>query len=95
MGKTYDIDGVGIVKLSDFQNLVGNMSSSKLKSLSNQSLPDPIMSVIKDELNKRGKKDGGMVDKPLGAGGPPVLRPKPKPGRELTEEYLKKLKKKK
>ena len=36
MGKTYDIAGVGIVKLSDFENLVGNMSSSKLKSLSNK-----------------------------------------------------------
>ena len=69
MGKTYDIDGVGIIKLSDFQNLVGNMSSSKLKSLSNQSLPDPIMSVIKDELNKRGKAKGGFIEKPLGPGG--------------------------
>ena len=38
---------------------------SKLKSLSNESLPDPIMAVIKDELNKRGKKKGGLVSKPL------------------------------
>ncbi len=65
MGKTYDIAGVGIVKLSDFKNLVGDMSSSKLKSLSNESLPDPIMSVIKDELNKRGKKKGGLIVKPF------------------------------
>ena len=65
MGKTYDIAGVGIVKLSDFENLVGNMSSSKLKSLSNESLPDQIMSVIKDELNKRGKKKGGLIVKPF------------------------------
>jgi hypothetical protein len=65
MGKTYDIAGVGIVKLSDFENLVGSMSSSKLKSLSNQSLPDPLMAVIKDELNKRGKKKGGLIVKPF------------------------------
>ncbi|MEK9741244.1 MAG: hypothetical protein VW262_08665 [Flavobacteriaceae bacterium] len=69
MGQTYDIDGVGIVKLSDFENLVPKMSSSKLQSLSNQQLPDPIMAVIKDELNKRGKKKGGLVSKPLGPGG--------------------------
>ena len=69
MGKTYDIAGVGIVKLSDFEHLVGKMSSSQLRSLSNDSLPDPIMAVIKDELNKRGKKKGGLIEKPMGPGG--------------------------
>jgi hypothetical protein len=45
------------------------MSSTALKNLSNQSLPDPIMAVIKDELNKRGKKKGGLIEKPMGPGG--------------------------
>ena len=74
MGKTYDIDGVGIVKLPDFAQLVGSMSSSKLIGLSNQSLPDPVMAVIKDELSKRGKKNGGLIEKPMGPGGPNVKK---------------------
>ena len=65
MGKTYDIPDVGIMKLSDFEHTVTRMSSTALKSLSNQSLPDPIMAVIKDELNKRGKKKGGLIVKPF------------------------------
>ena len=69
MGKTYDIPDVGIMKLSDFENTVNRMSSTALKSLSNKSLPDPIMAVIKDELNKRGKKKGGLIEKPMGPGG--------------------------
>jgi hypothetical protein len=32
-------------------------------------LPDPVTAVLKDELTKRGKKDGGLIGKPLGAGG--------------------------
>ena len=68
MGKTYDIPDVGIMKLSDFEHTVTRMSSTALKSLSNQSLPDPIMAVIKDELNKRGKKKGGLIVKPFKGG---------------------------
>tara|TARA_R100001015_G_C4525983_1_gene93678 strand:+ start:320 stop:532 length:213 start_codon:yes stop_codon:yes gene_type:complete len=69
MGKTYDIPDVGIMKLSDFENTVNRMSSTALKSLSNQSLPDPLLAVIRDELNKRGKKKGGLIEKPMGPGG--------------------------
>ena len=69
MGKTYDIPDVGIMKLSDFEYTVTRMSSTALKSLGNQSLPDPLLAVIRDELNKRGKKKGGLIEKPMGPGG--------------------------
>ena len=74
MGKTYDIPGVGIIKLPDFEKIVGGMSSSKLKSLLNESLPDPFVALIKDILKDRGKKNGGLIEKPIGPGGPSVKK---------------------
>ena len=70
MGKTYDIPGIGLLKLGELESAVSRMGSSAIRNfIEAGNLPDPVMAILKDELNKRGKKDGGLIGKPLGAGG--------------------------
>ena len=70
MGTTYDIPGIGMLKLGELESAVSRMGSSAIRTiLERGGLPDPVTAVLKDELNKRGKKDGGLIGKPLGAGG--------------------------
>ena len=68
MGTTYDIPGIGMLKLGELESAVSRMGSSAIRTiLERGGLPDPVVAVLKDEL--RGKKDGGFIEKPLGAGG--------------------------
>ena len=70
MGTTYDIPGIGMLKLGELESAVSRMGSSAIRTiLERGGLPDPVTAVLKDELTRRGKKDGGFIEKPLGAGG--------------------------
>ena len=70
MGTTYDIPGIGRLKLGEIESSASRMSTSALqKHIESGDLPDPVMAVLRDELNKRGKKKGGLVEKKMGPGG--------------------------
>ncbi len=70
MGTTYDIPGIGLLKLGELKSAVSRMSTSALRNhVESGNLPDPVMAVLRDELNKRGKKNGGLIEKKMGPGG--------------------------
>ncbi len=70
MGTTYDIPGIGLLKLGELKSAVSRMGTSAIRNFVDAGgLPDPVMAILKDELKNRGKKDGGLIGKPLGPGG--------------------------
>jgi hypothetical protein len=70
MGKTYTYPGSGIgVKLKEFASGISHMGSGHLRELLNNSeTPQAIKDEIEKELKIR-KAKGGLIAKPLGAGG--------------------------
>ena len=63
MGTTYDVPGMGVLKLSEVESNATKMSSTKIIQILNEDLPVQVIEILESELKKRGKKIGGIVKK--------------------------------